>query len=263
MPKEDIANSPNYRQETLLDKMISEIKDPSIKKLAAQLQEKTNAVDIAKTNASNYGKLTPESKITEYKNEYNEAKSEVEKAREELGKRSPTILKTFDDTRKTMAKQQVQQKQKEQSFKKQEAKQETSLNDFKSMLATQKNNLKQYKNVNTFMNRRFNKNKIANAIQNYVTTQVKIDNALSANPSLGWNARKEMAELENPPKKLQKAVEEYKQNLSKSLTSHQVKNRRKSTHAALGNLTQHASEKASGSNLSSPSLPKPNHTLGK
>ncbi len=41
--------------------------------------------------------------------------------------------------------------------------------------------------------------------------------------SLGWNARKEMAKLENPPQKLQKAVEDYKQSLSKSLTSHQVK----------------------------------------
>ena len=29
MPKEDIANSPDYRQETLLDKMINEIKDPT------------------------------------------------------------------------------------------------------------------------------------------------------------------------------------------------------------------------------------------
>ncbi|MCS8591922.1 hypothetical protein [Enterococcus faecium] len=263
MPKEDIANSPDYRQETLLDKMISEIKDPSIKKLAAQLQEKTNAVDIAKTNASNYGKFTPESKITEYKNEYNEAKSEVEKAREELGKRSPTILKTFDNTRKTMAKQKAQQKQKDQSVKKQEAKQNSDLKDFKKLLTNQKDNLKQYKNVNTFMNRRFNKNKIANAIQNYVTTQVKIDNAIKADQSLYLNTKQERAKLENPPQKLQKAVEEYKQNLSKSLTSHQVKNRRKSTHAALGNLTQHASEKASGSNLSSPSLPKPNHTLGK
>ena len=80
--------------------------------------------------------------------------------------------------------------------------------------------------------------------KNYVTTQVKIDNALRADQSLGWNARKEMAKLENPPQKLQKAVEDYKQSLSKSLTSHQVKTRRKSTHAALDNLTQNASNRA-------------------
>ena len=245
MPKEDIANSPDYRQETLLDKMINEIKDPTTKDLVAQLRDNINVME----STPKHGKHTPEYKIVEDNKVYAKAELKASKLREELKTRAPEILKTFDNTRKTMAKQKTQQKQKEQSFKKQEAKQETSLN-----------NLKQCKKVDTFMNRLFNKNKITNAIQNYVTTQVKIDNALRADQSLGWNARKEMAKLENPPQKLQKAVEDYKQSLSKSLTSHQVKTRRKSTHAALDNLTQNASNRAKNSNLSSPSQSKPNPT---
>ncbi|EOH54414.1 hypothetical protein UA3_02229 [Enterococcus faecium EnGen0263] len=259
MPKEDIANSPDYRQETLLDKMISKIKDPTTKELATQLKEQTNIMEITYDKAYRHSNHTPENKIEKNIEAYTQAKAEVSQTRAKLKKRAPEILKTFDDTKNEMA----QQKQKDQSVKKQEAKQNSDLKDFKKLLTNQKDNLKQYKNVNTFMNRRFNKNKIANAIQNYVTTQVKIDNAIKADQSLYLNTKQERTKLENPPQKLQKAVEEYKQNLSKSLTSHQVKNRRKSTHAALGNLTQHASEKASGSNLSSPSLPKPNHTLGK
>lgn len=238
MPKEDIANSPDYRQETLLDKMINEIKDPTTKDLVAQLRDNINVME----STPKHGKHTPEYKIVEDNKVYAKAELKASKLREELKTRAPEILKTFDNTRKTMAKQ------------------ETSLNDFKSLLAKQTNNLKQCKKVDTFMNRLFNKNKITNAIQNYVTTQVKIDNALRADQSLGWNARKEMAKLENPPQKLQKAVEDYKQSLSKSLTSHQVKTRRKSTHAALDNLTQNASNRAKNSNLSSPSQSKPNPT---
>lgn len=238
MPKEDIANSPDYRQETLLDKMINEIKDPTTKDLVAQLRDNINVME----STPKHGKHTPEYKIVEDNKVYAKAELKASKLREELKTRAPEILKTFDNTRKTMAKQ------------------ETSLNDFKSLLAKQTNNLKQCKKVDTFMNRLFNKNKITNAIQNYVTTQVKIDNALRADQSLGWNARKEMAKLENPPQKLQKAVKDYKQSLSKSLTSHQVKTRRKSTHAALDNLTQNASNRAKNSNLSSPSQSKPNPT---
>ncbi|HGH4039685.1 hypothetical protein [Enterococcus sp. C76] len=257
MPKEDIANSPDYRQETLLDKMINEIKDPTTKDLAAQLRDNINVME----STPKHGKHTPEYKIVEDNKVYAKAELKASKLREELKTRAPEILKTFDNTRKTMTKQKTQQKQKEQSFKKQEAKQETSLNDFKSLLAKQTNNLKQCKKVDTFMNRLFNKNKITNAIQNYVTTQVKIDNALRADQSLGWNARKEMEKLENPPQKLQKAVEDYKQSLSKSLTSYQEKNTQQPTQEKkLYNLTQDASNRAKNSNLSSPSQSKPNPT---
>ncbi|HFD1643823.1 TPA: hypothetical protein ACJI3J_000790, partial [Enterococcus faecium] len=138
MPKEDIANSPDYRQETLLDKMINEIKDPTTKDLVAQLRDNINVME----STPKHGKHTPEYKIVEDNKVYAKAELKASKLREELKTRAPEILKTFDNTRKTMAKQKTQQKQKEQSFKKQEAKQETSLNDFKSLLAKQTNNLK-------------------------------------------------------------------------------------------------------------------------
>ncbi|MCZ4406621.1 hypothetical protein O3Q48_07640 [Enterococcus lactis] len=141
MPKEDIANSPDYRQETLLDKMINEIKDPTTKDLVAQLRDNINVME----STPKHGKHTPEYKIVEDNKVYAKAELKASKLREELKTRAPEILKTFDNTRKTMAKQKTQQKQKEQSFKKQEAKQETSLNDFKSLLAKQTNNLKQCK----------------------------------------------------------------------------------------------------------------------
>ena len=101
MPKEDIANSPDYRQETLLDKMINEIKDPTTKDLVAQLRDNINVME----STPKHGKHTPEYKIVEDNKVYAKAELKASKLREELKTRAPEILKTFDNTRKTMAKQ--------------------------------------------------------------------------------------------------------------------------------------------------------------
>ena len=265
MPKDYIANSLYYIHETPLDKMISNIQNPQTKDLAIQLRDQINIMESI--DAHRYTNYTPDHTIEKDNKAYNRAQKEVSNIRAVLNKQAPEILSKFDDAREKTQEKRAQRQQKKQLYAKKDAIQLDNLKQFKNLLDQQQKNIKKYNKVNTFWNRRYNKNKIALAKNKYVLTQVEINERSKADQSLGWNARKEMAKLENPPKNLQKAVEEYTQSLSKSPTSYDVKTKRKSTHTheklKLDEITQLASERSSNSNLSSASLPKPNHTLGK
>lgn len=265
MPKEDIANSPDYRQKTPLDKMISNIQNPQTKDLAIQLRDQINIME--RLEAPRYTNNTPDYIIEQDSKAYNLAQKEVSNIRAVLNKQAPRILRKFDDAREKTQEELAQRQQKNESYAKQDEIQLDKLKQFKNLLGQQQKNIKKYKKVNTFWNRRYNKNKIALAKKKYVLTQVEINERSKADQSLLLNTREERAKLENPPKNLQKAVEEYTHSLSKSPTSYDVKTKRKSTHTheklKLDEITQLANERSSNSNPSSPSLQKPNHTLGK
>ncbi|HGF7128730.1 TPA: hypothetical protein ACF3DK_001715 [Enterococcus faecium] len=256
MPKEDIANSLDYIHETPLDKMISNIQNPQTKDLAIQLRDQINIMEIIE--AHRYTNNTPDHIIEQDSKAYNLAQKEVSNIRAVLNKQAPRILRKFDDAREKTQEELAQRQQKNESYAKQDEIQLGKLNRFKKLLNQQQQNIKKYNKVNTFWNRRYNKNKIALAKKKYVLTQVEINERSKADQSLGWNARKEMAKLENPPQKLIEAVAQYKKSHSKNPTSYDVKTRRRSTYATLDNLAQLANERSSNS---SPSMSKRSDAL--
>ncbi|EGP5707850.1 hypothetical protein ACJQ40_001570 [Enterococcus faecium] len=254
MPKEDIANSPDYRQKTPLDKMISNIQNPQTKDLAIQLRDQINIMEIIE--AHRYTNNTPDYIIKQDSKKYNLAQKKVSNIRAVLNKQAPSILRKFDDAREKTQEELAQRQQKNESYAKQDEIQLGKLNRFKNLLDKQQQNIKKYNKVNTFWNRRYNKNKIALARNDYVLTQVEIDKRSKADQSLLLNTREERAKLENPPQKLIEAVAQYKKSHSKNPTSYDVKTRRRSTYATLDNLAQLANERSSNSNRSSASMSK-------
>lgn len=259
MPKEDIANSPDYRQKTPLDKMISNIQNPQTKDLAIQLRDQINIME--RLEAPRYTNNTPDYIIEQDSKAYNLAQKEVSNIRAVLKKQAPRILRKFDDAREKTQEELAQRQQRNELYAKQDEIQLGKLNRFKKLLNQQQQNIKKYNKVNTFWNRRYNKNKIALARNDYVLTQVEIDKRSKADQSLLLNTREERAKLENPLQKLIEAVAQYKKSHSKNPTSYDVKTRRKSTYATLDNLAQHASETSSNSNRSSASMSKRSDAL--